>query len=222
VHGTWPALADEVLRRLRLEGHELRSPTRLRRAFRRLAARGRASGGRYGRSDPVACLVDLLSHPAIAEEPRSAVARRYTSTSSIHPAAGTRLRRTRCRSSWARSYEPSTSSGRAGTSSTSRWTIRSSDGDLLLEAFDQYMAFNGTPVTRAQFEATNGGEDRRHTVPHRCPTAAQGGSEARPPEAWSRVDSALVSRLPGDPWKGDGGGAALQVRSTPRRRCIFR
>lgn len=36
------------------------------------------------------------------------------------------------------------------------------------------------------------------------PPLLRTGVEYDPTEAWSRVHSALVRRLPGDPWKGEG------------------
>jgi hypothetical protein len=36
------------------------------------------------------------------------------------------------------------------------------------------------------------------------PPLLRTGIDHQPAEAWSRVHSALVSRLPGEPWKGGG------------------
>lgn len=77
------------------------------------------------------------------------------------------------------------------------------DGDLLLEAFDEYMAFGGTPVTRAQFEANMAAKIADAPFLTDVPPLLRTGVEYDPTEAWSRVHSALVSRLPGNPWKGD-------------------
>ena len=78
------------------------------------------------------------------------------------------------------------------------------DGDLLLKAFEKYMAFGGTPVTRAQFEANMAAKITDASFATDVPPLLRTGVEHDPPEAWSRVHTALVSRLPGDPWKGDG------------------
>lgn len=78
------------------------------------------------------------------------------------------------------------------------------DGDLLLEAFEEYMAFGGTPVTRAQFEANMADKITDAPFLTDVPPLLRTGVEHAPEAAWSRVRTALVSRLPGDPWKGDG------------------
>ena len=78
------------------------------------------------------------------------------------------------------------------------------DADRLLEAFDQYMSFGGTPVTRAQFEANMTAKITDAPFVTDVPPLLRTGIDHKPAEAWSRVHSALVSRLPGDPWKGAG------------------
>lgn len=78
------------------------------------------------------------------------------------------------------------------------------DADLLLEAFDAYMTFGGTPVTRAQFEANMAAKITDAPFVTDVPPLLRTGIEHEPAEAWSRVHAALVSRLPGDPWKGAG------------------
>lgn len=78
------------------------------------------------------------------------------------------------------------------------------DADLLLEAFDEYMTFGGTPVTRAQFEANMGAKITDAPFVTDVPPLLRTGIVHEPAEAWSRVHGALVSRLPGDPWKGAG------------------
>lgn len=78
------------------------------------------------------------------------------------------------------------------------------DGDRLLEAFEQYMAFGGTPVTRAQFETNMAAKLTDPAFLTDVPPLLRTGLEHDAAAAWSRVHAALVSRLPGDPWKGDG------------------
>jgi predicted nucleotidyltransferase component of viral defense system len=77
------------------------------------------------------------------------------------------------------------------------------DRDRLLEAFDRYMAFGGTPVTRAQFEANMASKLTDPGFLNDVPPLLRTGLEYKAASAWSRVHSALVSRLPGEPWKGD-------------------
>jgi predicted nucleotidyltransferase component of viral defense system len=78
------------------------------------------------------------------------------------------------------------------------------DGALLLEAFEQYMAFGGTPVTRAQFEANMAAKLTDPAFLTDVPPLLRTSLEHDAASAWARVHAALVSRLPGDPWKGDG------------------
>lgn len=78
------------------------------------------------------------------------------------------------------------------------------DGDRLLESFEQYMAFGGTPVTRAQFEANMAAKLTDPAFLTDVPPLLRTGIEHDAAAAWARVHAALVSRLPGDPWKGDG------------------
>lgn len=78
------------------------------------------------------------------------------------------------------------------------------DGDRLLEAFEQYMAFGGTPVTRAEFEANLAAKLTDPAFLTDVPPLLRTGLEHDAAAAWSRVHAALVSRLPGEPWKGDG------------------
>jgi len=79
------------------------------------------------------------------------------------------------------------------------------DGTLLLQAFEHYMAHGGTPVTRAQFEANMADKITNATFLVDVPGLLRTGVVYDPVEAWSRVHLALVSHVPGDPWKGDPG-----------------
>ena len=78
------------------------------------------------------------------------------------------------------------------------------DADLLLEAFDVYMTFGGTPATRAQYEANMAAKITDAPFLTDVLPLLRTGVEHEPAEAWSRVHSTLVNRLPGDPWKGAG------------------
>jgi len=78
------------------------------------------------------------------------------------------------------------------------------DGDRLLEAFEKYMAFGGTPVTRAQFEANMAAKLADPAFLTDVPPLLRTGLEHDAAAAWARVHARLVSRLPGEPWKGDG------------------
>jgi predicted nucleotidyltransferase component of viral defense system len=76
------------------------------------------------------------------------------------------------------------------------------DADLLLEAFAAYMTRGGTRVTRAEFEAAMAGKmtDQRFLLD--LPPLLRTGVAHEPAAAWSRVHATLVSRLPGDAWRG--------------------
>lgn len=78
------------------------------------------------------------------------------------------------------------------------------DPHLLVEAFEQYMAFGDTTVTRAQFESNMAA---KIADPHFLGDIAallRIGLAYEPTEAWRRVHAAIVTQLPGAPWKGDG------------------
>lgn len=78
------------------------------------------------------------------------------------------------------------------------------DADRLLEAFEQYMAFGETPVSRAQFEANMDAKLTDALFTADLPPLLRTGVEHVPEAAWRRVHDALVRLLPGDPWKGGG------------------
>jgi predicted nucleotidyltransferase component of viral defense system len=79
------------------------------------------------------------------------------------------------------------------------------DDDLLLEAFERYMTLDGTSVTRAQFEANVAEKIADAPFQTDVLPLLRTGVNHDPAEAWSRVHASLVSRLPGDPWKGHAG-----------------
>ena len=78
------------------------------------------------------------------------------------------------------------------------------DSNRLLEAFERYMTFGGTSVTRAQFEANMAAKLSDPAFLTDVPPLLRTSLEHDAVAAWTRVHAALVSRLPGDPWKGDG------------------
>lgn len=78
------------------------------------------------------------------------------------------------------------------------------EGALLLEAFNAYMTFIGTPVRRAEFEANMAAKLGERSFLTDVPPLLRTGVAHKASDAWARVHAALVSRLPGDPWKGAG------------------
>ena len=79
------------------------------------------------------------------------------------------------------------------------------DDDLLLKAFERYMAFGGASVTRAQFEANMAAKIADTPFLADVQPLLRTGVSHDSAEAWSRVHTRLVSRLPGEPWKGYAG-----------------
>lgn len=75
------------------------------------------------------------------------------------------------------------------------------NGDQVLRAFEEYMAFGATLVTRAQFEANMAAKIADAAFLTDVPPLLRTGIEHDAAEAWTRVHAALVSHLPGDPWK---------------------
>lgn len=76
------------------------------------------------------------------------------------------------------------------------------EGALLLKAFEEYMTFIGTPVTRAEFEANMSAKLGERPFLTDVPPLLRTGVAYNPADAWARVHAALVSQLPGAPWKG--------------------
>ncbi len=76
------------------------------------------------------------------------------------------------------------------------------DPDALVFVFTRYMAFDRTTITRALFEANMAGKIADATFLDDLPSLLRTGFEYDPSEAWSRVHDMLVTRLPGEPWKG--------------------
>ena len=79
------------------------------------------------------------------------------------------------------------------------------DTSMLIAAFERYMAWGGTPVPRARFEANMAKKMGDAAFLDDVPALLRTGIAYDPREAWSRVHDAIVKRLPGDPWKGRAG-----------------
>ena len=77
------------------------------------------------------------------------------------------------------------------------------DHNELVATFQQYMAFGKTAVTRAQFEANMEGKMTDRAFLDDVPRLLRTGLDYDPCEAWARVHDALITRLPGKPWRGD-------------------
>lgn len=77
------------------------------------------------------------------------------------------------------------------------------DADRLIAAFVAYMTFGETPVTRAQFEANMAAKMGDATFLDDVQALLRTGLEYDPHEAWNRVHDSLITRLPGEPWKGE-------------------
>ena len=81
------------------------------------------------------------------------------------------------------------------------------DLDSVVAAFERYMSFGETPVTRAQVEASMAPKVRDPAFLRDVLPLLRSGLRYDPEEAWARVHGLIVTRLPGDPWKGDGGAS---------------
>lgn len=76
------------------------------------------------------------------------------------------------------------------------------DPGLLVQAFNRYMDFCGTTVTRAQFEANMAAKIVDASFLTDVRALLRTGVEYNPTEAWDRVGRTIVTGLAGDPWKG--------------------
>ncbi len=74
--------------------------------------------------------------------------------------------------------------------------------DDLLASFDAYMRFGDTPVSRAQFEANMNAKMRDEGFLSDMEPLLRSEIEYDNQMAWRAVQEQIVSRLPGDPWKG--------------------
>ena len=81
------------------------------------------------------------------------------------------------------------------------------DPAMLVAAFERYVAFGETPVTRAQFEANLAEKMVDAAFLGDVPALLRTGLAHDPDQAWSRVHQAVITRLPGKPWKGIGGAS---------------
>lgn len=78
------------------------------------------------------------------------------------------------------------------------------DADELVHAFERYMELGGTPVTRAQVEAGMAAKMTDRAFLDDVPALLRTGLDYDPAEAWALVCESLVTKLRGDPWKGEG------------------
>jgi predicted nucleotidyltransferase component of viral defense system len=80
------------------------------------------------------------------------------------------------------------------------------DLDRVVDCFRRYMESDGAPVSRAQFEANLSRKlgDRSFLEDTRFLIPTDVGFDPR--AAARLVQAALIARLPGEPWKGDGSG----------------
>lgn len=76
--------------------------------------------------------------------------------------------------------------------------------EQILSAFERYMDFGGTPVTRAQFEASMATKLTDRAFLDDVSQILRTGLDHDPAEAWALVSEALVSKLPGRSWRGEG------------------
>ena len=79
------------------------------------------------------------------------------------------------------------------------------DASELVAAFEQYLQFGGTPVSRAQLEANMAGKLEDPAFGGDVAPLLRTGLAHDPAAAWARVHAALVGRLRGEPWKGNRG-----------------
>ena len=83
------------------------------------------------------------------------------------------------------------------------------DPDAVVAGFQRYMEHGETPVTRAQFEENMAAKMGDTKFVDDVTPLIRTGLSYDPQEAWSAVHHALVARLPGEPWKGDGGPSPI-------------
>jgi predicted nucleotidyltransferase component of viral defense system len=76
--------------------------------------------------------------------------------------------------------------------------------EQILSAFERYTGFGGTPVTRAQFEASMATKLTAPSFLEDISPLLRTGLDHDAAEAWELVSAALISRLPGEAWKGEG------------------
>jgi predicted nucleotidyltransferase component of viral defense system len=76
------------------------------------------------------------------------------------------------------------------------------DPGEIVRCFARYMDFGGTPVTRAQVEASIAGKLADPAFEDDTYPLLRPGLDYDMKAAWGLVHESLISRLPGDPWKG--------------------
>ena len=79
------------------------------------------------------------------------------------------------------------------------------DVEKLVEAFEHYMNQGGTPVTRAQIEASMAGKLTDPTFLNDTKALLRPELDYDPEQAWGAVHEGLITRLRGEAWKGLAG-----------------
>ncbi len=72
----------------------------------------------------------------------------------------------------------------------------------VVAAFERYMEFGGTPVTRAQFEENMARKMADPAFLRDVRELLRNGPSYDPAAAWEHVHDAVVTKLRGEPWKG--------------------
>ena len=88
--------------------------------------------------------------------------------------------------------------------------------DDLLSSFAAYMKFGGRSASRAQFEANMDAKMRDDLFLSDLQPLLRSEIEYDNHEAWQTVHERIVSRIPGDPWKGavPGSGSSNSTASS--------
>ena len=82
-------------------------------------------------------------------------------------------------------------------------TSHNVDSSKVVRCFTAYMSFNGTAVSRAQFEENMARNMKDAHFVEDIHPLLRSGVEYSVDEAWEIVHRSLVCLLPGEPWKGE-------------------
>ncbi len=88
------------------------------------------------------------------------------------------------------------------------------DASATVSAFDRYMSHGGTPVSRAQLEANLEAKLNDPGFVGDVPPLLRTGLTYDAASAWSAVHEAVISKVAGEPWKGE----RVSTKRTPRGR----